>query len=45
MRYYLIGALSALMVVAGCGPKSEETNATAASANPASSSVALLFLM
>lgn len=41
MRYYLIGALSALMVVAGCGPKSEETNATAASANtPASSSVA-----
>jgi hypothetical protein len=33
MRYYLIGALSALMVVAGCGPKSEETNATAASAN------------
>lgn len=41
MRYYLIGALSALMVVAGCGPKSEETHATAASANtPASSSVA-----
>ncbi|WP_291588700.1 CsgG/HfaB family protein [Comamonas sp. UBA7528] len=41
MRYYLIGALSALMVVAGCGPKSEETHATAAStSSPASSSVA-----
>ncbi len=41
MRYYLIGALSALMVVAGCGPKSEETHATAAStSSPASSSIA-----
>ena len=26
MRNYLIGALAALMVVAGCGPKSEETS-------------------
>lgn len=41
MRYYLIGALTALMVVAGCGPKSEETSAPAASTStPASSSVA-----
>lgn len=33
MRYYLIGALAALMVVAGCGPKSEETSVTPAPTN------------
>ncbi len=41
MRYYLIGALSALMVVAGCSLKSEETSAAIAPTNnPASSSAA-----
>ena len=33
MRYYLLGALAALVVVAGCGPKSEETSAAPAPAN------------
>lgn len=33
MRYYLIGALAALMVVAGCGPKSEETSTAPAPTN------------
>lgn len=33
MRYYLIGALAALMVVVGCGPKSEETSAAPAPTN------------
>lgn len=37
MRYTLIGALAALMVVAGCGPKSEETSAAPA---PTTTSVA-----
>lgn len=33
MRYYLIGALAALMVVVGCGPKSEETSTAPAPIN------------
>ena len=41
MRYHMIGALAALMVVAGCGPKSEDSGAPPApTSSPASSSVA-----
>lgn len=41
MRYHMIGALAALMVAAGCGPKSEDSGAPPApTSSPASSSVA-----
>lgn len=41
MRHHIIGALAALMVVAGCGPKSEDSGtAPASTSSPASSSVA-----
>lgn len=41
MRYHMIGALAALMVVAGCGPKSEDSGSTPApTSSPANSSAA-----
>lgn len=41
MRHHIVGALAALMVVTGCGPKSEDSGAApAATSNQASSSVA-----